>query len=625
MIVTDNCDASVELMYMDMQREGDCFTGFEITRTWMATDSCGNMNQVIQNIFVKGDTLAPMITYVPADTAIECGSLLPDQTIIVSDNCRIDTVIVRHENRPVGEEECEDSTGYYVLRSWIVIDQCGNRDTATQYVAVLGEGQSDLMAFVEVPATKVVNCADDATFGWPVVKSTCDSVNISSEDFTLGEPCASGYKIIREWTATDTCGQSVSTYQTIIIRPDTTDPQLSLEYPVKFMGCGSEIEALSFDEPTVWDACTTELISTSDTVIQDNSDADSIVIRTWIYADACGNESSISQKLIFGLMNTDDYFRAERDTLSLNCAGEMDEHRPVVYSCDTVIVSYVDVRTDSVCANQIKVVRTWTAADTSGNEDTYVQVFNIHDTIPPVIEIASDTMYMSSLEYATRGAGSNIVSITDNCGTATGDIVIIQVTDNGFTSYKYEVVMGDECGNVAQKNFVVIIAERPPIVYLQYTSPDVIAKVSGGVPPFDYSWSYLRPGSHSWTPVEASSDKLDLSKMGIIQKVKVRVIDAQNQLSENQLDLMANKNVHRNIMLHPNPATEYVEVTMEMEDVERIELYNALGQRVKFFEFDTMRDQSRIQLDIRDVPQGTYTVRFINDRTVYTRPLIKVQ
>src|SRR5690606_31626741 len=127
----------------------------------------------------------------------------------------------------------------------------------------------------------------------------------------------------------------------------------------------------------------------------------------------------------------------------------------------TVAVSYADVQTDSLCENQMNIVRTWLAADTSGHTDTYIQVFNILDTIPPVIEIASDTLYMTSLEYATRGAESNIVSITDNCGTATGDIVISQETDNGQIIYNYEVVMGDACGNVAQRNFVVIISERP--------------------------------------------------------------------------------------------------------------------------------------------------------------------
>src|SRR5680860_1856151 len=51
-----------------------------------------------------------------------------------------------------------------------------------------------------------------------------------------------------------------------------------------------------------------------------------------------------------------------------------------------------------------------------------MRIFNIHDTIAPVIEIASDTLYMTSLEYATNGAESNIVSITDNCGTALGAV-----------------------------------------------------------------------------------------------------------------------------------------------------------------------------------------------------------
>ncbi|MBY5960286.1 T9SS type A sorting domain-containing protein, partial [Membranicola marinus] len=622
--VEDDCSDSVQLSFMDLKREGNCFTGFTLTRTWIATDDCGNMNQVVQNIFVIGDTVVPLFTEVPADTIIRCGDSIPSQTVEVADNCRIDTIMVQQDHRPINDHQCEDSTGYFVQRSWIAVDECGNLDTAIQYIAILGAGQSSLMTFIEVPGTQVVNCADDAVFGRPVVKATCDSVQITTEDFTIGEPCSAEYKMIREWTATDTCGQTVSTYQTIIVRQDTSAPHISLDYPVKFMGCGSVKDTLSFDDPTVWDNCVTELVSTTDTTIHDNSDADSVRVRTWTYADQCGNESSISQKLIFGLNDTDDFFRAERDTFALSCVTAMELHRPVVYSCDTVSVSYEDAVSDSACMNQLKVVRTWTAADTSGNVDSYVQIFNIHDTIAPVIELASDTLYMTSLEYAGFEAESNLGPAADNCGQATDDISSAKQEENGRVWYEYTVTRSDQCGNTSIAHFVVVIAEKPPIVNLNYSSPDVVAQVSGGVAPFEYAWSYLRPGNPNWVSIDIEGKKLSMREMGMIQKVKVRVMDARDQWSENQLDLMVTKNVRRNVMLHPNPAVDYVEVRMEMEDVNRIELYNMLGQRVKFYEFDRMTDQGKIQLDLRDVPQGTYTVRFMNDYRVYTRPLIKV-
>ena len=110
---------------------------------------------------------------------------------------------------------------------------------------------------------------------------------------------------------------------------------------------------------------------------------------------------------------------------------------------------------------------------------------------------------------------------------------------------------------------------------------------------------------------------MNLKNMGMIRMVKVRVTDALNKTSEDQLDLLVHKNIDRNVTLHPNPATNYVEVRMEMEDVDRIELYNVWGQRVKVYEFDQMDKLSRIQLDIRDVPQGSYSVRFMNDYIVY--------
>jgi len=458
-----------------------------------------------------------------------------------------------------------------------------------------------------------------------VVESTCSGVTVKSEDFSIGAPCTDEYKMIREWTATNDCGQIATTYQTIIIRQDTVAPVLSLENAVKFAGCGTEADTLRFDTPDFWDNCEVTLVGTVDTTVYDHEQGDSAVIRTWTYADPCGNASSISQTLIFGATDKDDYFRSERDTFNLSCVSDLKSYEPLVYSCETLELAYTDVRQDSTCMNQVTIIRTWTASDELGNVDTLVQVFYINDTIAPVIDIASDTLFMTSLEYEINGAGSNIVSIMDNCGSAFSDIVIQRVEENGNVKYEYEVIAEDACGNIASRSYVVIISERPPIVHLQYVSPAVIAQVDDGIYPFDYSWSYLKPGSDTWVTVNNNNYKLDVSQMGIIRKVRVRVTDANDQVGIGELELSKIKRVFRNVTMHPNPATEYVEVRTEMEDVNRIELYNVWGQRVKVYEFDQMDDRSRLTLDLRDVPQGSYSVRFLNGHTVYTRQLIKVK
>ena len=322
---------------------------------------------------------------------------------------------------------------------------------------------------------------------------------------------------------------------------------------------------------------------------------------------------------------SDDYFRADRDTFQLSCVGDLDDYVPLVYGCDDVEVDYTDVRTDSTCLNQLTIVRTWVANGSSGYTDTLVQVFEIHDTIAPVVVLASDTLHMSSLEYATNGAGSNIVSIQDNCGTAESEILVEEKTEDGETWYEYEVRVYDACGNMSVAHFVVIIAEKPPVVYLQYLNRKVIAEVAEGVFPYDYSWSYLKPGQDTWTAAGDNDNQFDLTGMGLIHKVRVHVTDAVDQVAEQELNLVDIKKVHRDVTLHPNPASDYVEVRTEMEDVNRIEMYNVWGQRVKVFEMDQMDERSRIQLDLRDIPQGTYSVRFLNGHSVYTRQLIKIQ
>src|SRR5690625_4201177 len=103
-----------EITYSDLRGEGDCFTGYEITRIWTATDSCGNENEVEQRIFIMGDTTAPVISDIPRDTVLECGEDIPVQTVEASDNCGIDTLMVEMRS----EEHTSElqSRGHLVCR-----------------------------------------------------------------------------------------------------------------------------------------------------------------------------------------------------------------------------------------------------------------------------------------------------------------------------------------------------------------------------------------------------------------------------------------------------------------------------------------------------------------------------
>ncbi len=55
---TDNCDGDLSVTATEVRTDGDCANSYTLTRTWSATDSCGNSDSYTQKIMVV-DTKAP--------------------------------------------------------------------------------------------------------------------------------------------------------------------------------------------------------------------------------------------------------------------------------------------------------------------------------------------------------------------------------------------------------------------------------------------------------------------------------------------------------------------------------------------------------------------------------------
>ncbi len=92
----DNCDTSPNLLRVQSDNQDPDPTqcghvNFEITRTWIATDDCGNVQTQSQTLSVR-DTEAPLLFCPAADTFIvSTGTCLADgplvRTKFISDNC----------------------------------------------------------------------------------------------------------------------------------------------------------------------------------------------------------------------------------------------------------------------------------------------------------------------------------------------------------------------------------------------------------------------------------------------------------------------------------------------------------------------------------------------------------
>ncbi|MDR2039247.1 MAG: hypothetical protein LBQ60_15095, partial [Bacteroidales bacterium] len=88
--VTDNCSTSDKIIVTvnDVRTDGNCPNNYVITRTWTATDECGNSSTAVQVITVE-DNVAPSISNVPVNTTVSCNNVpaADPSAVTVTDNC----------------------------------------------------------------------------------------------------------------------------------------------------------------------------------------------------------------------------------------------------------------------------------------------------------------------------------------------------------------------------------------------------------------------------------------------------------------------------------------------------------------------------------------------------------
>jgi gliding motility-associated-like protein len=112
---------------------------YQILRTWLAQDECGNSSTVMQTITVQ-DTARPVFTIAPpADLQVTCDNVPPPaNNVTATDNCS-SVVITRTQ-----VQEAIDVPGacgsFRLTRIWTATDECGNTNEARQVITVYCDG-----------------------------------------------------------------------------------------------------------------------------------------------------------------------------------------------------------------------------------------------------------------------------------------------------------------------------------------------------------------------------------------------------------------------------------------------------------------------------------------------------
>jgi hypothetical protein len=182
-----------------------------LTRTWIATDNCGNTAEGVQVITVE-DVTDPVLVGVPADEFINCGGTIPAvANVTATDNCSTNVQVNFTETNTPGS-----CAGEYILtRTWTAADDCGNLVSATQTITV-GDNTPPVLA--GIPANLAVECGNIPSVANPVATDNCDNdVTITFNESNTPGACADAYTLTRTWTATDDCGNVTEGVQIITV------------------------------------------------------------------------------------------------------------------------------------------------------------------------------------------------------------------------------------------------------------------------------------------------------------------------------------------------------------------------------------------------------------------------
>ncbi len=199
----DECSGSV-LTLTETTQEGGCPQEYTLTRTFVATDGCGNAASAEQIVVVE-DTLAPMILTTPPNLVVDCGDLAMDSAITAMDQCS-DLMLSTMDSTILGD--CPQE--YTILRTHSATDACGN---AAEHVQTIEYVDNEAPLFTDLPAFVEADCAD-VDVALAAAYDSCGTATVSFSTFAAFTEGIAGDQI-RLYTAMDECGNAAQGLQMV--------------------------------------------------------------------------------------------------------------------------------------------------------------------------------------------------------------------------------------------------------------------------------------------------------------------------------------------------------------------------------------------------------------------------
>src|SRR4029078_9124164 len=178
--------ASVTITFADATTPGTCTGTFSTTRTWTATDDCGNTATCSATIMVW-DTTPPTITCATQVTPVDCPNAPVFAAPTATDACDASVTITFADVSTPGT-----CTGTYsTTRTWTATDDCGNTATCSGTIVVQDTTPPTITCATQVTP---VDCPNAPVFTAPTATDACDaSVTITFADVSTPGTCTGTY------------------------------------------------------------------------------------------------------------------------------------------------------------------------------------------------------------------------------------------------------------------------------------------------------------------------------------------------------------------------------------------------------------------------------------------------
>ncbi len=451
------------------------------------------------NYTIVGDTVA-------CDTANYAGWIqaqLDSLAANATDNCAVDTIY--HDGPAAFNDLCGEITVTFYVE-----DPSGNKASQTATYKIVDDEAPTL---VGVPADVFIACTDPIPTA-PTVTATdnCDSnvtVNFteSSSQTSNGSCTDYTYTILRTWTATDQCGNTVEMSQVINVE-DLVEPDFDVPADT-VVACGTNTDTIALGNiSNISDNCDSgPTIAFTETINPGACPQEQTIVRTWTLTDACGNSRTRQQTItVIDTVPPTADFPADvtvdcSDQDNLNVTGQPSN---VSDNCDdSPEVTSSDVIVAGSCTNELTIYRTWTVSDACGNSIDSVQVITVTDLTRPVIDNpAVDAVYICTLgqnqdslfqDWIDAHGGA---TAKDNCtlgpqltwsayltGTSTPAYLLPPTctpdSNQIYRSTTVDFVVMDNCGNTDTTTATFIIVDNQAPVLSQCPSNQTVSTDPG--------------------------------------------------------------------------------------------------------------------------------------------------